>query len=235
MGFWKRLLDLHSRWFGSWSLDDPRPIAASAPYTFYLPSQRLLDAVRPGDLVQAIFRPAPQNRDYGAERMWVTVVERKGGVVVGYLENQPFDMPQIAPGTSVTMPLAFAIDVQWADGHNGPVEPPAPEYWERCMVDDCVAEGRSYVDYLYREEPDLTHDGDEFPDSGWRLRGTSAAIAADEKNALNPKYIAIGAVLNQDDRWIHLINEPAGTAFQWNDALGEFEALPFSEPEDDSE
>ncbi|MBS0483332.1 MAG: DUF2185 domain-containing protein [Proteobacteria bacterium] len=215
--------DLHSRWFGTWSLDDPRPIAASAPYTFCLPSQRLLDAVRPGDLVKAIFRPKPSNRNYDAERMWVTVAQLKGDQLIGELANQPFDMPQMKQGMSVTVPLNFVIDIDWAEGHVGPFEAPSREYWDRCMVDDCVSEGRSRVDYLYREEPDLGCDEDRYPDSGWRIRGTDEAIAADEAADRKPVYIAIGAVLNQDDSWIHLIDEPIGSSFLWDDARGKYE------------
>lgn len=219
----KSLSDWHSRWFGTWSLDDPRPIQASAPYTYYLPSQPLLDAIQPGDLVKAIFRPDPPNREYSAERMWVTVQERTEDEISGTLDNDPFDIPQLKPGMVVTVPLSHVIDIQWADSHEGPVEPPAREYWDRCMVDDCVAEGRSHVDYLYREEPSLAGDDDKFPDSGWRIRGTDEAIAADDAAGRNPVYIAIGAVLNEDDRWIHLIDEPVGSAFQWNEAMGAYE------------
>nr|WP_237451827.1 DUF2185 domain-containing protein [Qipengyuania oceanensis] len=84
------------------------------------------------------------------------------------------------------------------------------------MVDACVVEGRSHADYLYREEPDMRRDGDEYEDSGWRIRGTDAAIAEDQQRDDAPLYIAIGKVLNADDRWLHLIDSPVGSAFQWD-------------------
>lgn len=84
------------------------------------------------------------------------------------------------------------------------------------MVDSCVLEGRSHVDYLYREEPDMTREGDEYEDSGWRIRGTPEAIEQDEGTEHPFQYVALGAVLNQDDRWLHLLNEAPGVAFQWD-------------------
>ena len=84
------------------------------------------------------------------------------------------------------------------------------------MVDPCVVEGRSHADYLYREEPDMTRDGDQYPDSGWRIRGTDEAIAADERLGEKPMYIALGKVLNADDRWLHLIDREIGSAFLWD-------------------
>ena len=84
------------------------------------------------------------------------------------------------------------------------------------MVDLCVLEGRSHVDYLYREVPDMTQEGDKHPDSGWLLRGTPEAVEADRTREHPFEYIALGKALNQDDRWLHLIDEGPGVAFQWN-------------------
>lgn len=211
----KRLSDWHSQRFGGWTIDDPRPTAANARYTYYLPSDLLLAAIAPGDSVKAVFRPSPANRRYDAERMWVTVKAVGPAAVSGVLDSTPLDMPQLQPGTPVTVPRTHVIDIDWAEGHEAPQEPPRRWYWERCMVDDCVANGRSHADYLYREEPDLTREGDEEPDSGWRIRGTQEAIDEDAANGRKPIYIALGKVLNEDDRWLDLTDEPIGEAFQW--------------------
>jgi hypothetical protein len=117
------------------------------------------------------------------------------------------------------------ITVQFQEG-KPKLDMDAPRsYWERCLVDACVVEGRSHVDYFYRDEPDMTQEGDKDPDSGWRIRGTDDAIAEDERLGETPMYIALGKVLNQDDRWIHLIDSPVGSAFQWDPSRGDYIAL----------
>jgi hypothetical protein len=215
MSFKQHLTDWHSRRFGGWTIDDPRPTTAEAPYTYYTPSADLLAAIAVGDLVKAVFRPHPANRDYDAERLWVTVKAVEGDTLIGSLDNEPLDIPQLRAGMTFRVPRARVIDIRWADPDSAPQEPPRRWYWERCIVDDCVANGRSRVDYLYREEPDLTREGDNDPDSGWRIRGTQEAIDDDAANGKSAMYIALGKVLNEDDRWLHLIDEPVGEAFQW--------------------
>lgn len=200
---------------GSFTIDDPRPVMASARYTFFTPPPAAFAAVAPGDWIKAIFRPIPADRKFDAERMWVKVEEVLPDGFAGRLDTTPSDMPQLAPGAALFVPRDWAIDIDWAEGHEPPEYPPRRDYWERCMVDACVLEGRSRVDYLYREADDLHRPDDKHPDSGWRIRGTDAGIAEDERLGRSPSYVALGAVLNQDDRWLHLIDEPAGEHFQW--------------------
>jgi hypothetical protein len=198
------------------SLEDPRPIAASAPYTYFMPWPEELAALEPGDGVKAIFHETAGGRDYDGERMWVLVERVENGFVVGKLDNEPYDMPSIRLGDLVRIPLTHVIDCTYAEGKPAPVVPLRRAYWERCLVDACVVEGRSHADYLYREDRDQTRDGDKDPDSGWRIRGTDAAITEDDSLGKTPLYIALGKVLNADDRWIHLIDRPIGSAFQWD-------------------
>lgn len=207
------------------ALNDPRPIAAEAPYTFYLPLPQELEALEPGDMVQAIFRETAGDRQYAAERMWLEVEAIAGGFVSGKLVNQPFDMPSLKLDDRMRIPLTHVITVSFRE--NKPkLDMAAPRsYWDRCFVDACVVEGRCHADYFYREEPDMTKEGDKDPDSGWRIRGTDEAIAEDERLGEKPMYIALGKVLNQDDRWIHLIDSKIGSAFQWDPRRGDYIAL----------
>ncbi|MGY4396323.1 hypothetical protein ACVWZA_001503 [Sphingomonas sp. UYAg733] len=193
---------LHRRWFGRFEIDDPRPVAEQARYTFYLPSENELLALQPGDLAKIIFRSMPPAPNWGAERMWVIITEADGDRLIGTLDNDPSDMPQLRPGQVVHFKRSNVIDLDWG-AERAVAPPPSPkhrEYWDRCMVDDCVLQGRSPVDYLYREEPDAAETEELYPDSGWRIRGTDEAIMADEKNERSPLYVALAAVLNRDDK-----------------------------------
>jgi hypothetical protein len=218
-GFLDRILGRKSDGF---TIDDPRPIRQEAPYTFDLPDPADLAAVQPGDLVKAIFRPDPPDRSYGAERMWVKVIAIEGGAFVGTLDNEPCVVTQVKLGDRVTVPATHVIDIYWGPNHFEPAIPRQRRYWDRCFVDDCVLSGASHVDYLYRETPEPMRESDKDPDSGWRIRGTPEAITADECAGKGLRYVALGAVLNRDDRWLNLINEPAGSAFQWDEQLGEY-------------
>ncbi len=197
-------------------LDDPRPIAAEAPYTFELPHEAEIAALKPGDGVKAIFRELDGESRYGAERMWVLIERIEDGIAYGTLDNDPLEMTAIEAGMPVAIPLSHVISCAFSKDNPRPETPERREYWDRCFVDTCVVEGRSHVDYLYREPPDMTQEGDKFPDSGWRLRGVDAEVAADEGRKDAFQYIALGSVLNRDDRWVHLIDEKPGVAFQWD-------------------
>ncbi len=206
-------------------IDDPRPIAAEAPYTFAMPWPAEIAALEPEDLVKAVFRGTAADGQPSVERMWVFVDRIEDGFVVGRLGNEPFDMPLIKRDDPVRLPLTHVISCLYADGKPRPQVPDRRSYWDRCFVDACVVEGRCHVDYFYREEPDMTREGDKDPDSGWRIRGTDEAVAEDKRLGKDPMYIALGKVLNADDRWLHLIDSPIGSAFQWDATRGEYIAL----------
>lgn len=194
-----------------YTLGDPRPIAESAPYTYFLPNDAEIAAVGVGDHVKLIFEYDGPVEEWEAERMWVTVSAVAGSTLTGTLANDP-DEPNapVTHGATVTFDRALLIDIDWAVPERAPRPTPRREFWDRCLVDHCVLEGEP-VDYLYREAPDMTQEGDRYPDSGCRIRGPVAAIEADGQH---PEYIALGKVLNQDDSWLSLIDAPTGSAFQ---------------------
>ncbi|MBM7044390.1 hypothetical protein [Rhizobium lusitanum] len=47
--------------FGTIELDDPRPIVVEAPYTFFLPLDEELEALKPGDFAKLIVRSIPHS------------------------------------------------------------------------------------------------------------------------------------------------------------------------------
>ena len=190
-----------------------------------MPHELELAALKPGDGVKAIFRQTEGETKYSAERMWVLVERIEEDTVYGSLDSNPADMPLIEAGMPVAVPLTHVISCAFRSDNPRPKVPERRQYWERCMVDACVVEGRCHADYIYREEPDMTREGDEYEDSGWRIRGTDEAIADDEARGDHPIYIALGKVLNADDRWLHLIDSKPGSAFQWDPELQDYVEL----------
>jgi hypothetical protein len=225
----KRLTAAFSRaWrarFHHYVIDDPRPIAESAPYTYFLPSENELLAVQPGDIVKLTFRGVPLSPEWGAERMWVQITHASGNELQGVLDNVPCDMPQLRLGDAVAFHRSDIIDVEWAEERDQlpPAAPPRREYWDRCLVDACVLDEGVLVHYLYREVPDLGEEGDRYPDSGWRIRGDYRDADDEAVSARDAEYIALGKVLNADDNWLHLIDAPIGSAFLRNWETGAFE------------
>ena len=213
--------DLYRRYFGSYTLDDPRSIQKSAPYTYFLPSSARLASVEPGDTVQLIFRSHPHGLTYDAERMWVEITSHNGNRLDAKLLNNPFDMPQLKAGRIVTFDRFHMIAIR--SERPWPSEPEQRDYWDRCMVDKCVLDDGVPVYYLYREESDLAQPEDKYPDSGWRIRGDYRDVPDEEFEARKVSYVALGAVLNADDSWLHLIDAPVGSAFMRNFDTGEYE------------
>jgi hypothetical protein len=89
-------------------------------------------------------------------------------------------------------------------------------------VDQCVLDRELKVGYLYREAPDMTKEGDKFPDSGWRIRGDTRGALIKQLGSRKIAYVALGAVLNRDDSWFYSIDEPVGTRFEKDFEKGVF-------------
>jgi len=219
------LFEFYRRYFGSWSLEDPRPIKAEAPYSYYLPPQEHIDFLEVGDLAKMIFMPRPVGK-YDAERMWVEITEVNLEDFKGTLTNDPDDMPMIKFSDPVTFKAHHIIDIE-SERELPEREPQLCDderVWERCMVDDCVLYDGVKVEYIYRENPDMGKEDDRYPDSGWRIRGDMRGLSDEETDKWTASYIAIAKVLNEDDSWFHLLDSPVGSRFMCNFETGEYEA-----------
>ena len=221
-----KIYDLRRKFFGTYEIESPITLASENPYTYFLPQKNWLDAIETDDLVKLVFLGKPVGREWGAERMWVKVTSFNKNSIKGTLENEPSDMPQISKGDKVNFLRSDIIDILFDDRNNERDIPPQNEpkkYWDRCLVDDCILEGNAKVHLIYREEPNLTETDDKFPDSGWRIRGDYRKVSDKDYNARTASYIALGKVLNQDDSWLHLIDEPIGSRYIKNFEKNTFE------------
>jgi hypothetical protein len=212
--------------FGRYEVLDPRPVAETAPYTYFLPSENELLALEPGDQVKIIIRSIPRSLDWDAERMWLTIIKAHGEELIGELDNIPSDIPQLRQGVFIPFKRSDVIDLIWNTERltSPPSSPERREYWDRCLVDSCLVEENLPVHFLYREEPESAQTDDLYPDSGWRIRADYRELTDEEIDAREIQYVALGVPLNRDDSWLHLIDEPVGAAYirDWN--TGEFVA-----------
>jgi len=159
--------------------------------------------------------------------MWIKITSADPEWLEGTLESMPSDMPNLSQGSIIRLPRSHVIDIIFADPEKELISrgEPRREYWERCLVDQCVLDGKLPVHYLYRETPDMGEASDKYPDSGWRIRGDMRGVSAEQLDARKSVYVALGAVLNKDDSWIGLVDEPTGSAFEKDFESGTFVRL----------
>lgn len=196
----------------SWYLDDADDIAAQSKYTFYKPSQEIINRVAPGEVVKLIFRFESQDPDTpSGERMWVLIDEVCGqGRFKGRLNNDPLHIKDLCFDDPIEFEARHIINTEH-DDHDNLVE----RYIKRCFVTRRVLDEGYRVGYLYREDPD------EENDSGWRITSNTETEAyMDESDHV--AYVSLGAVLNRDDAFIGLLEQPVGSAFVLDTETGLF-------------
>lgn len=202
-------------------LRDADAAAAEAPYTFFIPLREERVQVSVGDLVKLGFEYEWETQKYGGERMWVSVTRKSGLDFTGTLANDPWE-PGLEIGLEVSFGIGHILDIEWAKPEDHPPFHRHKTYWDRCMVDTCVVNGSVPVEFIYREEPELADDGDEQPDSGWRIRGKEDHLDAEPLGDRAVSYVALGAVLNMDDSFLQLLDEPEGCAFMRDFETGRY-------------
>ncbi len=196
----------------TWQLDDPTPIAAANPYTFYKPSPEVLAKVSAGEVVQLIFRGKGDAADsVHVERMWVIVdVVHPGGRFEGRLDNEPAHIRDLQLGDPVRFEARHVIQTEHHDPHDF-----TARFIKRAFVSHRILLDGEPVWFLYREAPDDEHD------SGWRF---TAGDESDDymADADNISFVSLSALLSKDDSVLHLLDEPEGSAFRRDEASGRF-------------
>jgi hypothetical protein len=190
----------------SWHLADAAELAARHPYTFYKSPPEAIAQVHPGEVVKLIFAfHSDDPQAPGAERMWVLVdTVEPHGHFTGKLDNMPGYIRDLQAKDSIAFEACHIINTRHDDDDNL-----VNRHAGLCFVTKRVLEDGAPVGYLYREEPD---NGD---DSGWRF--TANDESDDYMNdSANVALVSVGAVLGVDDRFIGLLDSPAGSAFAFD-------------------
>ncbi|GIV97238.1 MAG: hypothetical protein KatS3mg057_1895 [Herpetosiphonaceae bacterium] len=189
-----------------WWLELVEDRRRNSPYTFYVPSKKVLDKLAVGDFAKLIFAfESDDPRAPSAERMWVQIERVDGNEFIGRLDNKPLYLKSIAYGEKVRFNHSHIIDTNLYD----PESQDFDTYILRCLVTNRVLYDGERVGYLYREEPESEND------SGWRI------MAGDETdeymdNLDHVSYVSLGAVLNRDDSFRDLLESPPGSHYCWD-------------------
>lgn len=199
----------------TWHLENVRETAKQYPYTFYVPSEELLDVLKVGDCVRLLF-VNDIKKDINrlrAERMWVTIIQKNDDKFVGKLDNKPFEMKQLKLGDIIHFSKYHIMSV---DGKIDPIESIAEAYLDRCWTTKAIIDGEAPIGFICRTEPMEKREKGEYHDTGWQiLSGDESDEYMDDSDTI--QYIALGSVLNLDDSFIHLLDSPVGSAFYKDD------------------
>ena len=201
----------------SWSLDNAAEVQKEFPYTFYRPSDEVTDSLKPGDLIKLIFRFESDEPDApAAERMWVIIEAiNKDGTFIGKLDNDPFHIKDIKAGDEVRFSREHIIQYNTIDDLDIEDTNDITKYLKKCFVSNHIMHDGYKVGRLYREEPEDENE------TGWTFMSDyeTQEYVDDSKNL---QYIAIAKVLNIDDCFINLLDEPVGSIYVRDDITGTF-------------
>ncbi|PJZ64051.1 hypothetical protein CH371_20175 [Leptospira wolffii] len=188
-----------------WKLIDPRIQAKETPFTFYLPSSTLLEKLQAKDSAKLIFELLEAIPDGPrAERMWVTITERKNDVFTGTLENKPDYIKNLNPGDSIKFANYHIIDTSIPD----PESKKFDYYFDNfCVVNRRIIENDYQPNFVIIDEPSRSND------IGWSVH----AEGEDEEftsNSENYIVVPIGKVLNADPRLADLLGKQAPCCYE---------------------
>ena len=193
----------------TWQLEDVSDRAIDAKYTYYLPSNAALNLLSVGDAVKIVFSCDVENdKGWSAERMWVQITEISNNQYEGYLDNDPYYIPDIEAGDLVKFESKHIIQISIDD----PIPNTVDKYIPRCYVTGSILDGDQKVTRLFKEEP----EENENDYSGWTFLSEK-----DDEQYLNDSnnwhYVSLGAVLNKDDRFIELLESEFDSEFVWDE------------------
>ena len=201
----------------TWELEDVSNRAMDARYTFYLPSTEVIEMLSVGDIVKLVFLCDVENdKGWSAERMWVQITGITDSEFEGFLDNEPYYIPDIKAGDKLVFQARHIIQTSIDD----PVPSIVENYISRCFVSDSVLYGGKQVTRLFREEPGEKQENY----SGWVLfSDEDDEVYLDDAD--NWHYVSLGAVLNKGDQFIELLESAYDTEYVWDSSNNEYKKV----------
>jgi hypothetical protein len=206
----------------SWNLENAEEIRKANPYTFYRPSEAIIDKLKVGDIVKLIFNFKSDDPELPTgERMWVIIESiNKGGTYKGKLDNDPYHIKDLKSGDEIEFNRDHIIqydtleDLDIHDDNEGKLD----QYFMKCYVSNHIMKDGYKVGRLYKEEPENESE------TGWTFMSDheTQEYVDDYQNL---QYISIGKVLNLDNSFIHLLDEPVGSEFARDEITGAYYSI----------
>ena len=194
----------------NWSLRDAELEKYRFPYTFYKPSDGVLGKLKIGDVVKLVVDYKMPGGDVTtAESISVEIIVLGGEKYTGRLLSKPDCVEGVGP--LVEFEGRNIIDTSYLDNKCGELG----RYAQHCKVANGVFYEYEKIFLLKRAPPDKDRD------SGWTMLGEN-----DFGEFIDDPYemalVSIGAVLNIEDTFIHLLDEPIGSEFLWDKTKNSF-------------
>ena len=204
---------------------DPRPGSAVSPYYYPLPSAECLAAIGNGDVIEVL---AP---DFERIRVKSADAESIHGTIIRTSPDLIAAMDGFPDPGIIRVPKTHIVEVHFATpnkhARNARIRP--RRYLELCVVDEeLMGCNEQKVLYIYRDRPFQVRKDTPYPDSGWRILRVDGQMDISDASLWRIvgdhllRYTDIGNALLWDDSWIHLIDQPIGSAFVSNPATGFF-------------
>lgn len=93
-----------------YTLDDGEQIHLAHPDTYEIPPAAERENLLPGQIVKLVFRITHRG-GLDVERMWVSVLERRGDGYLGELDDDAFCAPEIASGMKIHFQARHVIQI----------------------------------------------------------------------------------------------------------------------------
>jgi hypothetical protein len=135
-------------------------------------SAESLNALSTGDRVLTTAVSVKEDNGITKFGAWIDFHSADGEWIEGKLAKDRYFGDDPVLDTVIRVPKRTIDEISFKDPQKNELlrELPRIKYANYCLFDNRVSLDELIVQYVYRVEPCLTMDGDEFPDSGWRIK-----------------------------------------------------------------